>query len=48
MKDVMGMFEFVKNFLWGTFNYRNKGIPIMRWHRVGYFYAIECAKLERM
>lgn len=31
----------IKDFLWGTFNYRNKGIPIHQWPRVGYFYMKE-------
>ena len=26
----------IKNFLWGTFNYRNKGIKLYRWPMVGY------------
>lgn len=31
----------VKDFLWGTFNYRNKGIPLWKWPRVGYYFAKE-------
>lgn len=31
--------EFVKNFLWGTFNKRNKGIPWYRWYKVGWHFA---------
>ncbi len=31
--------EFIKNFIWGTFNTRNKGIPIYRWHKVGWDFA---------
>lgn len=33
------MMKFIKDFLWGTFNYRNKGIPLRRWHRVGLYFA---------
>ena len=35
-KDVNMM---VKDFLWGTFNYRNKGIPLHRLPMVGYHYS---------
>jgi len=28
----------VKDFLWGTFNYKNKGIPLYRWPVVGYHF----------
>lgn len=36
--------KMVKDFLWGTFNYRNKGIPFYQWPRVGYFYMKERSK----
>lgn len=26
----------IKDFMWGTFNFRNKGIPIWKWPSVGY------------
>lgn len=28
--------KYIKDFLWGTFNYRNKGIPFWKWPKVGY------------
>gem|GEM_PF-4587750 len=34
--------KFLKNFIWGTFNKRNKGIPVMKWWKVGFYYA--CAR----
>lgn len=36
-----------KDFLWGTFNYRNKGIPFYQWPRVGYFFVKERLKSKR-
>lgn len=37
------MRNFIKDFLWGTFNYRNKGMPIKDYLRTGYNFA----KLQR-
>lgn len=37
------MRNFIKDFLWGTFNYRNKGMPLRKYAKVGYDFA----KLQR-
>lgn len=34
------MIKFIKDFMWGTFNYRNKGIKWYRWPMVGVDYAM--------
>ncbi|WP_373706134.1 hypothetical protein [Jeotgalibaca porci] len=31
--------KWIKNFIWGTFNYRNKGIKWYRWPMVGLDFA---------
>lgn len=33
------MRNFIKDFLWGTFNYRNKGMPLKDYLRTGYNFA---------
>ena len=38
------MVQFIKDFCWGTFNYRNKGIPLSAYVTTGYHFA----KLQRL
>lgn len=37
------MINFIKDFLWGTFNYRNKGMSLKHYLSTGYNFA----KLQR-
>lgn len=34
------MMRFVADMMWGTFNYRNKGIPLYKWPRIGWDFAL--------